>query len=149
MTDAVAGVASTSLTLDGAAVRDGDILDLVALPLGTHVLSVRAEDNVGNVSEKTVTFTVEATIASLHALVERFSAKGQVSDAGLTQSLLAKLEAAAASRDAGRSRTAAGQITSFIQEVSAQRGNKIDPAAADILIIDAEAVRAALNGAAR
>lgn len=149
VTDAVAGVASTSLTLDGAAVRDGDILDLVALPLGTHVLSVRAEDNVGNVSEKTVTFTVEATIASLHALVERFSAKGQVSDAGLTQSLLAKLEAAAASRDAGRSRTAAGQITSFIQEVSAQRGNKIDPAAADILIIDAEAVRAALNGAAR
>ncbi len=149
VTDQVAGVAGTTLTLDRVPVQDGDTLDLVRLPLGAHVLAVRAEDGVGNVSQHAVTFTVEATITSLQALVDRFSAEGQISDPGLARSLLAKLEAAAASPDAGRHDSAASQINSFIKEVSAQRGIKIDPAAADILIADGEAVRAALAGAPR
>lgn len=147
--DAVAGVAGATYALDGVTVHDGDMIDLVTLALGTHVLAVRAEDNVGNVSEKTVTFTVEATITSLRALVERFAAEGQVSDAGLTRSLLAKLDAAAASQDAGRTGAAQGQITSFIQEVAAHRGGKITPAAADTLTNDAQSVRAGLNAPKR
>ncbi len=148
VSDEAAGVASTTLTLDGTAVQDGDILDLVVLPLGEHVLTVRAEDRVGNVSERSVTFTIEATITSLRALVERFAAEGSISDPGVAESLLAKLNAAAASQAAGRSSTAAGQVGAFISEVSAQRGIKIDTAAADILLTDGKVVRADLMSAA-
>ena len=147
VSDEVAGVATTTVTLNGAPVQDGDVLDLVDLPLGVHVLTVRAEDRVANVSEHSVTFTVEATIASLRALVERFAAEGAISDPGVVKSLIAKLDGAAASQAAGRSSTAAGQVGAFTSEVSAQRGIKIDTSAADILLTDGEAVRSNLINA--
>ena len=144
--DEVAGVASTTVTLDGVARQDGDVLDLVGLSLGSHELLVRSEDRVGNVSQHSVTFTVEATIASLRALVERFGREGSIADPGVVTSLTSKLDAAATSQAAGRSSAAAGQISAFLIEVSAQRGLKVDAAAADVLLADGAVVRARLLG---
>jgi hypothetical protein len=51
---------------------------------------------------------------------------------------LSKLASAAKAREKGDCVNAATICTSFISEVRAQRGKKIDPTAAQILIADAQ-----------
>jgi hypothetical protein len=53
--------------------------------------------------------------------------------AGISTSLLAKLRAAAASLARANTNAARGQLTAFINEVSAQRGKALTPAQADTL----------------
>lgn len=140
VTDGKSGVADVVITLDGTSVSDGDDIDLLDLELGDHLLTVRAEDNAGNAAETSVTFTVEATLESLTATVERLSEEGGITDAGITRSLLRELRAVQASVDAGRLEAARGQIGAFIKEVEAQRGKHITESAADLLVTDAKVV---------
>jgi hypothetical protein len=63
VTDALSGVWSTSLTLDGEVVAAGDVIDLDELSLGEHTVVVRAEDTAANVTEQEWTFTVVDDIA--------------------------------------------------------------------------------------
>lgn len=140
VTDEKSGVADVVITLDGTSVSDGDEIDLLDLELGDHMLTVRAEDNAGNVGETSVTFTVEATLQSLTATVERLSEEGGITNAGITRSLLRQLRAAQASVDAGRLIDARGQLGAFIEEVEAQRGKHITESAADLLVTDAKVV---------
>lgn len=141
VTDEKSGVADVAITLDGTPVADGDDIDMLDLALGDHTLAVRAEDVSGNVSEKSVTFTVEATLASLRAAVERFAAEGVITNHGIVVSLLEKLDAAAAAIERGQTQTAKNQIRAFEEEVEALRGKKIPTSAADLLLTDAAAVR--------
>ncbi|MBC2580372.1 cell wall-binding repeat-containing protein [Clostridium sp. DJ247] len=55
--DITAGLKSLSATLDGKEITLPYNTSSVTLPSGNHVLSLKAEDNVGNISEKTVNFT--------------------------------------------------------------------------------------------
>ncbi|HWC96333.1 MAG TPA: hypothetical protein VG456_06285, partial [Candidatus Sulfopaludibacter sp.] len=58
-TDAGSGVASTTPTLDGQAVANGQVINLLTqLALGPHVFQVTATDNLGNTGTSMVTFTV-------------------------------------------------------------------------------------------
>jgi hypothetical protein len=143
-TDAGAGVRSVDITLDGAAALQGQVLDLSTLPLGRHVLAVRAVDGVGNASERSVAFTVNPTLTSLRAMVQRAAADGTITDARLVKSLLGKLDAAIAAQEGGRTNSALTHLRGFTSEVSSQRGKKIPTATADRLLADAEVVRAAL-----
>jgi pimeloyl-ACP methyl ester carboxylesterase len=54
--DALAGIASTSATLDGAVVANNQVLDLFILPAGAHTLVVTATDAAGNTASTSVTF---------------------------------------------------------------------------------------------
>lgn len=141
VTDAMSGVYDVAITLDGDAIADGDEIDLIDLPLGEHTLAVRAEDTAGNVTETSVIFTVEATLESLRATVERYLTAGAIDDQGVGRSLLAKLDAAIAAEARGNRKVAANQVSAFIAEVNAQRGKHITLAAADLLLADAEVVR--------
>jgi len=57
---------------------------------------------------------------------------------GEANSLLAKLDAAAASRAGGRCGTASNQYSAFINELQAQAGKGVDATAAAIMIADAQ-----------
>ena len=86
------------------------------------------------------------TIASLHHCVMHASEMGHITNKGVANSLLAKLDAAQASLDRGNTSAAVNQLNAFINEVNAQAGKKIDAEHAGHLKMHAEHVIAALGG---
>ena len=144
VTDDLSGVYRVDADLDGVAVSDGEIIDLLNLSLGEHTLTVVAEDTAGNLSQETVTFTVVTNLSSLSETVERLFESGDIDNKGIANSLLSKLNAAQAALDRGNVEAARNILDAFINEVEAQRGKHISEWAADLLIADAIAVRDAL-----
>lgn len=143
--DDLSGVWSLTATLDGVPVSDGDVVDLLDLPLGTHTLVVRAEDTAGNASTASVVFELEATLATLRATVERFAAEGEIS-AGVDRSLLAEVDRAIAAARRGDDRGAVRALDAFVAEVEAQDGKHVGARAAAVLRSDAVVVRSSLAG---
>jgi hypothetical protein len=64
VTDPLSGVASVTATLDGAAVAEGDVLDLATMG-GFHTFVLTATDVAGNVAVETVEFSVQ-----IHGVVD-------------------------------------------------------------------------------
>ncbi|WP_112238196.1 ThuA domain-containing protein [Kribbella monticola] len=71
-TDALSGVASVTLTVDGRALPATGKLDGVALGLGAHELAVTSKDKAGNTVVTKVPFTVTVSYAEATKLVERY-----------------------------------------------------------------------------
>lgn len=138
------GVASFTPTMDGSPTLPGNIglqsgqaiSLLTELALGPHTFSITAADNIGNSGSRSVTFSIIVTAQSIQDDVTQFVASGKITQNGET-SLLSKLANAAKGRANGNCSTAANVYSAFINEVMAQTGKKIDPAAAAILIADA------------
>jgi hypothetical protein len=137
------GIQSFAPTLDGSAtlaghgLQPGQAIDLLTeLGLGSHTFRVDAGDSLGNTTSVTVTFTIVVTGDSIKDDVTKLS--GSIKNAGLSNSLLSKLNAAGAARAAGNCTTAAAIYQSFINEVNSQSGQGIDPTAAAILVADAQ-----------
>ena len=129
-----------SLTLpDGKGLGNGQIISLLmdGLTVGTHTFSVKAADNLGNTGSKSVTFTIIVTAQSIKDDVTQFLAAGKITQ-GEGTSLLSKLTSAAKARAAGNCPNAAMIYYSFISELKALSGKKIDPVAAAIMIADAQ-----------
>ena len=161
--DDLSGVRSMGAKLDGVAVVDGQVIDLLKLPLGSHTFKVEAVDRAWNASSETVTFTVTATVASLKVLVNEFSASGAISKESTRRSLMAKLNAAQKNIDKGHEHAAIGDLNAFIKEVKAStrssndhghrdrddrgrdHGKTITKDAAAILIADAQWVIKSLH----
>jgi hypothetical protein len=138
-TDSLSGIAETFATLDGVAASNGQTISLLTLPLGVHIFNVTASDRAGNTSGTGTGFTVIATIDSLIGAVDSFVAAGQI-DASAGRSLQSKLEAAKQALSRGNLTGARSKITDFRNQVSAQTGQSISPAAAQRLIADADYV---------
>lgn len=62
-TDAISGVASSSVVFDGTAVSKGDPIDLRNLLTGSYIIRVIATDNAGNSAESSTTFVVKPLLA--------------------------------------------------------------------------------------
>jgi hypothetical protein len=142
--DGGSGVALVTPTIDGATTLAGHGLAsgqpiklLTELGLGSHTFGVTASDNLGNTSSPSVTFTIVVTADSIKDDVNELAASGDIA-ANRTNSLLAKLGAAAADRARGNCTAAGNVYGAFIHEVSAQRGKSVSAAAASILIADAD-----------
>jgi probable HAF family extracellular repeat protein len=98
-----------------------------------------ADDTPGTVSGTfTVTVTVSTTAASIKADVNQFLASGMIKNAGLANSLLAKLNAASAARASGDCAGAAASYQAFINELQAQSGKGVATVAASALIAEAQ-----------
>jgi hypothetical protein len=146
VTDAGSGVASFTPTLDNKTtlpgipgLQSGQPIDLLTeLLLGTHTFSITAADNLGNTGTTTVTFTIIVTPDSIKCDVTQFLQSGAITNGGNANSLLAKLDAAAAARARGQCSTAANIYSAFINELQAQSGKNVDAAAAAIMIADAQ-----------
>ena len=144
--DAKSEVVRTEIQLDGASLTDGETIDMLALDLGAHTLTVVAEDAAGNVAEEEVTFEVEATLASLVAVVERLADEGAIADPGVERSLLLKLRAAQEALARDQVHVAVRNLVAVEQQVSALTSRQIGEAAAGTLVEDAAAVRERLEG---
>jgi hypothetical protein len=139
------GVASATASLDGATTLDGHGLAsgqainlLTELALGPHSFTVQSADHVSNVGQSSVLFTIVVTADSIKEDVNQFLTAGLIKNAGLANSLLAKLSAAAGARSRGECGTAANQYSAFINALQAQAGKGVDAKAATIMIADAQ-----------
>ncbi len=145
VTDTGSGVGTVTPTMNGlstvggSAIVNGLMINLLtALPLGPNTFAITANDKVLNTSSASVTFNIIVTPMSIIMDVTQFFGSGAISKAGIENSLLAKLNAALAARMGGHCAEAANNYQAFINEVNAQTGKSITPAAAAILIADAQ-----------
>ena len=84
------------------------------------------------------TITAEATILGLMNDVQAFYDDGDIGNQGIYNSLMKKLAGAEKALNKGNAQAAANKLEAFMNGVAAQRGKKIDPAAADSLYMGAE-----------
>jgi hypothetical protein len=122
-----AGTVTLAATLDGAPVTLPVTIDPFLLSAGKHTIHIQAWDQYGRLSVQDVVFEVHATIEGLICAVQRAVKEGLVA-AELETSLLAKLDAARASRDRGNRTPEVNQLSAFTNELAAQRGKKIQTA---------------------
>ncbi len=73
-------------------------------------------------------------IESIVTQVNQYCTGGQISGKGTCNSLLQKLQGAIEARDRGQPEVACNKLNAFSNEVQAQSGKKVDPAAAQVLI---------------
>ena len=139
------GVASLTATLDGSStlaghgLGDGQAINLLfELSLGEHTFVVNSQDQVGNASQQSVTFTIIVTPESIKEDVQIFLDAGLIKDPGTATALLAKLNAAADAFANGNCTQAANLYEAFIKLVRTQTPDHIDAVAAAIMIADAE-----------
>ena len=125
-----ARIVSTMATLDGAPISNRSLIDTFYLAAGAHTIVVTATDAAGKTTTTSQVFEVHMTIECLIAAVKRAVREGLVSSEQ-EQPLLAKLEAAKASRDRGNVTPEINQLEAFIHDLAAQRGKKIAPSFSD------------------
>lgn len=140
------GVKSSAPKMDGSTtLQDGTTVAnnlaihlLTQMTLGTHTFSVDSVDNLNNAGTQSVTFSIVVTPESIKGDVTQFLQAGAIKNNGEANSLLAKLDSAAAARARGQCSTAANLYRAFITELQAQSGKGVDPTAAQIMILDAQ-----------
>jgi hypothetical protein len=86
------------------------------------------------------------TISSLRTCVQHAAEQGFIDNQGVTNSLLAKLDAAQAAQDRSQTSVVINQLDAFIHEVQAQAGKHIDPMHAHHLVMHAQMVIQELGG---
>jgi FIMAH domain-containing protein/beta-propeller repeat-containing protein len=137
--DSLSGLASAAATLDDASAANGQTIQLLSLPLGTHIFTVSASDRAGNTYATGVGFTIIANIDTLVGAVNTFVASGQI-DASVGRSLLSKLNDANQLLSRGNVTGARGKLADFKNLVSSKSGQGITPTVAQLLIADADYV---------
>ncbi len=147
--DAYSGLAGITATLDMQPVTNGQAIDTLALGYGIHEFALVAQDMAGHIANRSVAFTVTATISGLMDLKHRLYAEGGIygpGAGGVVQSLDAKLEAAQRNLETGLPHAATNNLQAFVHQVEAQTDKHITPEAARLLIEDAQRIIAFLSG---
>jgi len=134
-TDDIAGVKYVHATLDGVSVTNGQVISLYTFLPGEHTLAVTAMDKAYNESSLSVTFNVNVSVESMMSVVTSLYNEGKIDNAGIYNSLIAKLEAAAKNKNIN---AASNVLEAFINEVQAQSGQHITEEAANLLIPDVQ-----------
>lgn len=129
ITDHGSGVnqATVTTSVDGNVVQTGTPIPLYTFDVGTHMFTVTASDLAGNVTSHSIPFQVEVSVNSLTLLIDLMAANGMIDNNGIANSLTQKLKNE-------------GNLSSFINEVQAQKGKHISEQAALYLLRDAQAL---------
>ncbi|TMD68096.1 MAG: hypothetical protein E6I84_02410 [Chloroflexi bacterium] len=122
--------------LHGFLYRAGTMTDLGALPGQTNSLARRI--NAGGQVVGTSWGATTVTTNSMRQAINQFLASGLIKNAGIANSLIAKLNAVDVARAIGDCITAANIAQAFIHELQAQVGKSVDAAAGSTLIADAK-----------
>jgi len=138
------GVADFQVWFGTQAVVNGQTLATFWLPTGTYTLTATAHDNAGWGTRRTSSFAIIATLESLRATILRLRQLGEIDNAGITQSLLAKVDAASAAVGRGQPEVARNQLDALLHELAAQGGHHLTVRAADLLSGDTSYVQAHL-----
>jgi hypothetical protein len=139
------GIASLTATLDGSPVTTGTTLDLLTWWLGDHSLTVTAVDGTGLTAVQSTTLHLQATIAGTQCAVDAFCAAGEIDNAGVCNSLTAKLTNAQSSLDKDNLTPAVNLLNAFLNEVAAQTEKHISTLAGGILSGDVQAILTGLT----
>lgn len=103
---------------------EGTTIPLYSLPIGSHVLIVKASDLAGSTGSQTMLYETTTSVDSLKALVTYFADAEWINHADVANSLQGKL--------------AKNDLKSFVNEVKDQGGKHISVQAANYLLRDAQ-----------
>jgi hypothetical protein len=137
ITDALSGVASEAGQLDGIDVSNGQLVELLLVPAGTHNVAAQGVDQADNMAGASVTFTVVTDIDGLLASLNHMCELGWISQQGVCKSLNAKLAATKAAIERDQLTPASNTLNAFINELEAQRGKAVSQTAFDVLLANA------------
>jgi len=126
------GVDSSTLTvrLDGALVSNSFVIDTYLLNAGLHTIKVTVADKLGNVGEKTITFRVRATSASLLNNIKRARTEGKITSVGTYNGLTSSVDTAVKSHGKGKHDTEWNNLASARNILVQDAPVKIDQATA-------------------
>lgn len=141
--DGGSGVASTTVTVDGATVAANQPLDLWRLSLGAHRMVVTGKDKAGLTTTVARSFTTTTSLAELSALTQVLVDQGHVTRAG-GRVLQGHLTAATAAVADGDNDAAVRELRQFGQ-VARSTSVAPDKAASAALRRDANAVIGSLQ----
>ena len=91
ITDALSGVSSVIMELDGKEATETLVIEPLTLTAGPHLLRITAEDATGNVTVREYPFEVVVNRDHLDDIVTAGEEKGWIDNHGITRSLLAKI----------------------------------------------------------
>ena len=128
------GVASHSVTLDGGAAVDGQVLDMFLLSTGVHTIHVTSVDNLGNGSELTWTFEMQATSQSLIANIDRGYVTKQIRSRETYLLMRYRVTMAAVAHAMNDHETEWKRLRLLIAEIEKARGKTINVAYANKII---------------
>jgi hypothetical protein len=117
-----------SATLDGAAVTSG-ALDTFTLTSGAHTLTISATDAVGNVTTRTISFTIRPTAAGILAAINQGAVRGYMTAAEKTTLVNSINNVVGASGGSG-----AAKLRSFISTVQSATATQLLPAYRALLL---------------
>src|SRR5260370_38786014 len=107
----------------GASLDPGQTIYLYSMSLGSHTFSVDSLDNVNNAGTSSVVFTIAVTPESLKGDVNDLLGLGCIDN--ISQSLIAKINAAQKLIGKGQIQAAVNILSALISEVQAQAGKHI------------------------
>ena len=136
VTDTISGVGSVN-----ASTPAGGLIDTATA--GVNAFTVSATDLAGNTTTITHSYTVLTPRQGIDADILHVQSLGLPN--GTETSLVKKLQNAQKDLGKGDVAGALEKLQSFVDEVTAQKGKKIDPAAADALLAQAQLIIAALS----
>ena len=123
--DSGAGVASSSVTLDGKPFANNAIVDAFFLDAGNHTIVVSAADKVGNATTKSLVFSVHATIAGLLAANDKGYTLGLITISRSLNPWLGNFQLADKFLQAGKKSQAISQLQAAIKNIKSQLGTGI------------------------
>lgn len=129
------GIDTFAATLDGQPVSQGQSVDLLWFPLGTHVIGITATDRAGWTSSGSATFELTATLDSLGKTVAELELRGEITS-GTSNDLSKVLQAAAASQARGNAAAAVRQLTAISTQITSLSGKQVSTKAANLLNSD-------------
>jgi hypothetical protein len=128
------GVASTSVTFDGAPSTNGAVLDMFFLPAGIHTMVVTATDNVGNSGQTPREFRLRATSVSLRNNVTRARQLGLIPSADVYKGLMDKLNTSVKQHTKGQHGAEINTVIAVRELLMAQRAKGIDATFTDRML---------------
>ncbi|MBM7845655.1 LGFP repeat-containing protein [Herpetosiphon giganteus] len=139
------GIDRVTAETNGIIVNSGAVIDLFWWNLGEYTLNVTATDIAGWEASDTAPYELIATLQSLRATVLRLSTMGEITNQGITNSLIVKIDGAIDAHDRGNNQAAINKLNALINEVSAIQGKKhLSMRAGGILIMDAHYIQSHL-----
>ncbi|MHB1393244.1 MAG: 5'-nucleotidase C-terminal domain-containing protein [Clostridia bacterium] len=140
--DSFSGLQELKVTLDGNTVSTDIAIAPLTLALGSHRIDATAKDRAGNVTIKTIAVEVIIDANHLDELLNKGLELKLISDKGIYNGLMAKVEAAQSAVD---DKTRSNILNALVNQIKAQSGKKIEKGFADLLIGDISGIQNSLK----
>ena len=126
------GVQSVSASIEGQTISaSGGTIDVDVLTAGNHTVTITSKDNAGNVTTKTITFTIHATPQGILNAINDGAARGWIA-ASYKSTLVTQINNVIAATGKGSSE--ATKLRGFISVVQSATASQITPSYQTLLL---------------